>query len=200
MTFLKAWARHPAAIGAIAPSSTALARRMVAGVNPRPGEAIVEFGPGTGPFTRAIESLLADPSAYLGIEREPSFVKVLRAKFPRLRFVENSAEAAPRLLREAGLGPVRAVLCGLPFASLQASVQDAVIAALEQVVHDGCEFRTFQYVHAHWLPSALRYRRRMAEVFGPHQRSRIVLKNLPPAYVLTWRRGTEPQMHKGAHG
>ena len=188
MTFVKAWTQHPAMIGAISPSSQYLARQMVRGLNPRPGEVILEFGPGTGPFTRAIVPLLPDTATYIGIERESRFVKLLRTKFPELCFVHSSAEHAPQLLGASGLGRVRAVICGLPFASFAPSVQDDVIQALNQVMQPGCEFRTFQYVHAYVLPTAVRYRRRMDSLFGRHQCSRAVMRNLPPAFVLTWQR------------
>ncbi|MEX0742069.1 MAG: hypothetical protein WD079_04670, partial [Phycisphaeraceae bacterium] len=52
----------------------------------------------------------------------------------------------------------------------------------------GTEFRTFQYVHAWMLPAAVQFRRRMTRRFGPPRVSRPVLRNLPPAVVLTWGR------------
>jgi len=188
ITFLKAWLRSPTRVGGIAPSSVALARQMVEGLHPEPREAVIEFGPGTGPFTRAIEEVLPDPKSYLGIERDLRFVGLLKERFPRLRFMHGSAEQAPRFLEEAGLGRIRAVICGLPFASLPAATQDGVINGLNGILGPGSEFRTFQYVHAYPLPAAVRYRRRMREIFGPHKISRPVLWNLPPAFVLAWRR------------
>ena len=186
--FFKAWIRHPACIGAVAPSSDALAREMTRDLRPQTGEAILEFGPGTGPFTARILPQLDDPGRYLGIEREPRFITLLQQRFPQMRFALGSAEQAPQLLREAGLERIRAVICGLPFASLPSRVQDGVIDALVQVLAPGSEFRTFQYVHAYGLPTAIRYRRRMAAAFGRHRRSGAVLRNMPPAYVLTWQR------------
>ena len=88
------------------------------------------------------------------------------------------------------MGPTRAIICGLPFASLPLATQDAIIDSLEDLVPPGGLFRTFQYVHAYFLPAAVRFRRRMNRTFGPHHRSPAVLANLPPAYVLTWSRKT----------
>ncbi len=187
-TFLKAWFRHPACIGAVAPSSDALAREITRDLRLEPDEAILEFGPGTGPFTARILPLLPDPRCYLGIDREPRFVAILKRRFPQMRFVTGSAEQAPQLLGAAGLERIRAVICGLPFASLPGRVQDGVIDALDRLLTAGGEFRTFQYLHAYGLPAAIRYRRHMSAVFGRHRRSRPVLRNMPPAYVLTWRR------------
>ncbi len=185
--FLSAFLRHPARVGAIAPSSPQLARAMVRDLHLPAGGCVIEFGPGTGPFTAELANLTG-PNAYLGIEREPRFVRVLENRFPQMRFVTGSAEDAVTLHAEAGLGPVRAVICGLPFASLPPSVQDGIVDALDQMLTPGCMFRTFQYVHAYGLPTAIRFRRRMRELFGRHHRSRPVLRNIPPAYVLTWQR------------
>jgi len=185
--FLRAFLRHPARVGAIAPSSPYLAREMVRGLEVPPGRCVLEFGPGTGPFTAELRRVTGR-DGYLGIEREPQFVDMLMRRFPDMRFVNASAADAVSLHAESGLGPVHAVICGLPFASLPPSVQDGIVEALDQLLPPGCMFRTFQYVHAYGLPTAVRFRRRMAELFGRHERSKPVLRNIPPAYVLTWRR------------
>jgi phosphatidylethanolamine/phosphatidyl-N-methylethanolamine N-methyltransferase len=188
LRFVSAFLRHPASVGAIAPSSQHLARLMVRDLAVEPGEAIVEFGPGTGPFTQALGDLLPDRSAYLGIERDPQFVALLRQRFADMRVVEGSAADAVQHVRDCGFQRVRAIVCGLPFASLPPSVQDSVIQAIDILLTPGSEFRTFQYVHAFPLPTAIRYRRRMRAVFGPPTITGPVLRNLPPACVLTWKR------------
>jgi phospholipid N-methyltransferase len=186
--FLGAFLRSPTQVGAIAPSSEALARAIVRGLDVAPGESVIEFGPGTGVFTKALRDTLADRSQYMGIERDPHFVGMIRDRYPDMRIVEGSAADAKLHHAEAGLGRVRAIVCGLPFASLPPSVQDAVIDALNSLLEVGSEFRTFQYVHAYPLPTAVRFRRQMSQLFGKCERSRPVIANLPPAYVLRWRR------------
>lgn len=176
-------------IGAVMPSSRTLACAMTRDLPLHEDACVVEFGPGTGPFTRAIADLLPSPAHYLGIERDPGFVALLRERFPELTIVQGSAEHAMTLHREHTKPRVRAVVCGLPFASLPPSVQDKVIEAIDGLLDEGGEFRTFQYVHAYPLPTAVRFRRRMSAIFGPCGRSSAVWRNMPPAYVLTWRRG-----------
>ncbi|RPJ85008.1 MAG: SAM-dependent methyltransferase [Acidobacteria bacterium] len=161
---------------------------MVSGLVVPGDETIVEFGPGTGPFTRELARVLAVPSCYLGVERNPEFVRMLRQKFHGLRFAEGSAEDARRYISAEGRGKVKAVVWGLPFASLPPSVQDRIIETLDALVGPGAEFRTFQYVHAYGLPTAIRFRHRMAAVFGPHRRHAVVFRNFPPAFVLRWAR------------
>lgn len=186
--FIWAMVRSPATVGAVAPSSRYLAERMLDGIELQDGQNVLELGPGTGPITRAIEQRLTRPEAYLGIEREGAFVRLLESRFPQLRFVEGSAEHSHRHLREAGLEDVRAIISGLPFASLPMRVQSRLIVTLDRLLLPGVEFRTFQYVHAWMLPAAVQFRRRMTRRFGPPGVSRPVLRNLPPAVVLTWKR------------
>ncbi len=186
--FLRAFLTNPTSVGAIAPSSAHLARRMVDGLNAPPGETVLEFGPGTGAFTGALRDQLRSPESYLGIEINEAFVELLRSRFADLTFVQGSAADAPAILDQHDRGRVRAIICGLPFASLPVAVQEGIVAALDTLIQEGAEFRAFQYVHAYILPNAVRFRRRMNELFGPVRRSRAVLGNLPPAYVLTWRR------------
>jgi phospholipid N-methyltransferase len=188
LAFLKVLLRAPGRTGAVAPSSVYLARAMVRGLRVEPGETVVEFGPGTGAFTAEIRRILPSPASYLGIEIEPRFAEMLRQRYPELPVLEGSAEDAVRLVAEAGRNRVKAIICGLPFASLPAGVQDRVIQAIDVLVGPGAQFRTFQYVHAYGLPPAVRFRRRMRERFGPHTRQATVSRNVPPAHVLSWSR------------
>ena len=188
LALVGAFLRNPARTGAIAPSSPALARAMVRGLTLDRSQTLVEFGPGTGPFTAEIRRILPAPACYIGFEIDPRLVARLRQRFPDMRVIEGSAEHAPRYLAEAGYGPVRAVVCGLPFASLAPRVQDGIIRAFDALVGPGGEVRTFQYVHSFALPTTARFLRRMRERFGAHTRHALVLRNLPPACVLRWSR------------
>ena len=187
-TFLKRFAGRPGSVGAIAPSSPALAAAMVDKLDVHEGQSVLEFGIGTGAFTGAIADCLPDPAAYLGIEIEEPFVELCRKRFPELRFEHASAADAGRLVEEFDLRPVRAVISGLPFASLPPEVQDGVLEALDDVLEEGSLFRTFQYAHAYVLPRARRFRAQMCARFGPMRRSRLVVANIPPAYALSWTR------------
>jgi hypothetical protein len=65
-------------------------------------------------------------------------------------------------------------------------VQRGTVDGVGRVLRGDGEFRTFQYVHAYCLPAARRFRRLMAERFSRCARSRPVLWNVPPAFVLTY--------------
>ncbi|RMI04617.1 MAG: hypothetical protein D6681_09325 [Calditrichaeota bacterium] len=186
--FVKAFFRNPAAVGAIWPSSEELARAMIAGLHLAPGETLLELGPGTGAFTRHIQNILPDKQAYLGIERETTFVKLLRRSYPELHFVNGDARETPILVTRAHRKPVKVVVSSLPFATLLREDREGIIAGLLDIMPPGAVFRTFQYVHAYPLPSAVHFRRQMHRAFEEFHRSSIVFQNIPPAFVLTWIR------------
>ncbi|MFH1038159.1 MAG: hypothetical protein V1789_05760 [PVC group bacterium] len=188
LTFLRTFLQNPVGIGSITPSSRSLAREMVRGLELKSGETVLEFGPGTGSFTSQIQRIIPDPSAYLGIECEPAFVRLLSRRFPDLDFVAAPAENVKTIYEQSGLEPIRAIISGLPSTGVKSSVHDLILESIESLMTPGCIFRTFQYVHTYWLPSAVRFRKKMSRIYGRHYRSRAVLRNVPPAFVLTWTR------------
>ncbi len=58
LRFLSTFLRRPRVTGSVLPSSRHLARALVGELDLRSGELVVEFGPGTGPMTAAIQSRL----------------------------------------------------------------------------------------------------------------------------------------------
>ena len=51
MSFILEYIKHPRKIGAVAPSSRCLSRKMMKPIDFSSAEVIVEYGPGTGSFT-----------------------------------------------------------------------------------------------------------------------------------------------------
>jgi phospholipid N-methyltransferase len=123
----------------------------------------------------------------VGIELEPRFVRLLEHDFPELHFIHGNAEQAFPLYQKTGLATPSVIISGLPFASFRRQTQDRVIENIQHLMGANSVFRTFQYVHAYAMPSAVRFRHLMDERFTSFHRSQVMFNNLPPAYVLTWR-------------
>ena len=186
--FLSRFVRDPRSVGAVAPSSRFLASKMVSGIQFASGVRVVEFGPGTGPFTEAILERMPEDGYYLGIERDPTFAQHLRDRFPEAEIVEDSVENLIPLITDRDIVPIDHIVSGLPFASLPREVTRTVLEASAAALRDGGTFTTFQYVHSFPLPSAVRFRRHMATLFGPLSARRVEVRNLPPALVFSWRK------------
>ena len=187
--FFGRFLRRPTRVGAILPSSQQLARVLTGDLSALgPGDLVVEYGPGTGSITQRIAELLPSGVRYLGIEVDETFIARLEARFPQLEFHHGSVADVERILADSRLGRPSRIISGLPFASLPAPVQDAVVRGTSQVLADGGEFRSFQYVHAYRMASAQRFRSAMAAEFSHYQRTAAVVRNVPPAYVLVYSR------------
>lgn len=188
--FVRRFLENPGNIGAVLPSSRYLADAMVRDLNLSPGDLVVEYGPGTGPMTRAIQGLDLNTRGvhYLGIELDDEFHAGLEQRFPEMTFHLGSVENVESILSDRELGVVRAIISGLPFASLPLDVQENVVQGTHDVLAEDGEFRTFQYVHAYRLRAARRFREMMDAKFDSYIRSSPVLRNVPPAYVLTYRK------------
>jgi phosphatidylethanolamine/phosphatidyl-N-methylethanolamine N-methyltransferase len=184
--FIRHFVRNPASVGAIAPSSPRLARAMLRDLALAEGDNILELGPGTGSFTREIKRCLPESASYLGIECESKFVELLDRKFPDMNFIMGRAENAFELCQDAGCSTPRAIISGLPFASLCDLTRSAIVESIKRLMGPGAVFRTFQYAHAYNLPGSAQFRESMQAAFGEHNRRELVVMNLPPAFVLTW--------------
>jgi phospholipid N-methyltransferase len=187
-TFLKAFLENPLTVGSVFPSSPAAAARIVKNIQPNENAIVLELGCGTGPFTEAIERILPSPNCYLGIELNEELVRILKEKFPHLNVVCGDASRASEIHEKSGLGEVKYIISGLPFASLPEEVSKTVLADIDKFMsRGGCEFRTIQYATSIPLQSAKKFRRMMNKKYGKAHRSRLVWRNLPPTYIFTWR-------------
>lgn len=186
LQFLQAFLKNPAKVGAIAPSSPELAQTMISGLSPDKDNIILELGVGTGAITKFVRTIVSDRDSYLGLELDPKLYETLQAAYPDLRIVNGNACDANKIHKESGLGKVKYVVCCLPFVSLPKSVAEQIYDQIDLFMNDGCTLRLFQYAHGYYLPPALKLRERMRNLYGKSKRSPLVLKNVPPAYTLTW--------------
>jgi phospholipid N-methyltransferase len=180
--------RSPRTVGAIAPSSRVLARRVVHALDLKGPVRVVELGPGTGAFTGAIAERLDPAGRLLAVDVEPAFVESVRSQWPAIECVCASAEQLETLTTDRGLMPVDHIVSGLPFASLPGATTSRILAGIERSLGLGGTFTTFQYVHAYPLPAAVAFRRQTTERLGGPPSATLVFWNLPPALVLTWRK------------
>lgn len=164
-------------VGAVLPSSRALARAMAQAVGTLdPQDVIVELGPGTGALT--VELMRVFPYArFVLIERDETFVRQLRTQFPSAMVVQGDAADLELLVKKIGVRP-GAVVSGLPMLSLPKPTRNAVFSALEHVLSKGTRFVQFTYGPSAWKKIPLP---------GFHPVAfRRVWGNIPPAAVLTF--------------
>jgi len=185
--FLQAFLKNPLKVGSIAPSSPELAQQMVAGIRPNEESVVLELGVGTGAITKFLQEIVPSRESYLGIEIDRKLVKSLKENFPALKIVRGNACDTFSIYQKTGFGKVGYIICCLPFVSLPNDVGEKILAEIDKFMEQGCVFRTFQYAHGYYFPSAIKLREHMRDRYGKAQKSPLVVKNMPPAFTLTWK-------------
>lgn len=176
--FLRQLARNPVQTSAIVPSSGFLARAMVAGLGSSSGR-VVEFGPGTGVFTRAILKAGVRPQDLVLFEMNPEFATHLRRQFPG---VTVHVAGAQDVAKHCAVG-VDTVISGLPLLSMPAEIRRAIVGGGFNVLRKGGAMVQFTYGPKPPLDP---------ESFNAlgltHQRKSKIWFNFPPATVYTFHR------------
>ena len=181
--FLGAFLRRPACVGALNPSSPALARAMIRDCVLKSCDTVVELGPGTGAFTGPILQSIGRNTTFIAMELDPMFARGLKLRYPSLQVYNDSAERLGDYLALHGKKSADYIISGLPWASLPLIVQNRIMEAVLSSLGPGGVFTTFGYLHARWLPNAQRFRLRLQQHFSGVATSSVVWKNFPPAFV-----------------
>ncbi|HEY9524765.1 MAG TPA: methyltransferase domain-containing protein [Thermopolyspora sp.] len=192
--FFEQFIRSPARIGAIAPSSRRLSTAVAVPVPERGDPVVIELGPGTGPFTAAIQRKLDGRGRHLAIEIDPRLATHLADRHPGVEVVVADAQRLPDLLAERGIAAADVVVSGLPWAVFTADHQDALLRAVLRSMRPDGAFTTFAYIHARYLGPALRFRHQLGLAFEEVVPGRTVWRNLPPAFVYHARRPRGPAL------
>ncbi len=191
--FLRRFLRNPRLVASVAPSSRRLAIEVLRGVDLAAGDLVLEYGPGTGPFTREIARRIRSGESlrYLGIERDPGLCNYLADRFPELEFVCDDVLRVEEIVAERALGPAKAVVSAVPLILMDApEIRQILTATRALLSHDGT-FRTISYLHSYPRRGARTLRGEMQATFAAYSVERPVWWNLPPALVLSGRLETD---------
>ena len=187
--FLARFAKHPRTVGAVLPSGRFLAEAMLDSVNWNDADCVLEFGPGTGPFTRHVPGRLKGGAKFLAVERDPAFADRLKAELPHVDVACADVCGVAEELAARDLPPADAILCGLPWAAFPPALQEALMAATVAALRPGGSFATFAYVQGAVLPAGRRFRALLDARFARVEKSPVVWRNAPPAFVYRCVKG-----------
>ena len=188
LRLLSQFLRSPRSVGTVCPSSPGLAKLMVEPVDFTRPSTIVEYGPGTGTITARIVERLRPHSRYLGLETNRELFDDMKVRFPHLQLVNRSAAEIESVLASLRLGPVDAILSGIPWASLPAGLQPEILDGAVRSLRPGGVFVTFAYVPGLLLPAAQKLRTQLKARFARVQVSRVIWRNVPPAFTYICHR------------
>jgi len=180
--FFRSWISAPMRVAAVAPSSPVLARLITREIAPEHAP-VLELGPGTGVFTRALLARGVRERDLTLVEFGPEFARLLGVRFPEARVV--SMDAAD--LASAGLfdeTPAGAVVSGLPLLSMPQAKVEAIVAGAFACLRPGAAFYQFTYGPRCPVPASIldRLGLQAIQIGGTY-------RNMPPAAVYRISRG-----------
>ena len=181
LSFFLAWLAHPRRVGAIVPSSAALADAITADLTPA-SAPVIEFGPGTGVFTRAIIARGVPEHRLSLIEEGAEFVDKLQRDFPEACVHQMDATRLKHVELFDG-ERAGAVVSGIPLLLMpMTSVIALLDGAFERLRADGA-FYQFTYGRGAPINHAVLDRLGLSAT-----RIGGTFANLPPAAVYRIRR------------
>lgn len=176
LLFIKRWLKHPVRLGAIAPSSPALANLVSNHVQVRKGQIVIEIGAGTGTITRRL--LQGIPAEQLiVVELDPELCRFLKQQISSIDVIQGNAMELASLIPQKYVGKVSTIISGIPVTTMSYLQQKRLIDACRSVLAPDGELIQYSYLHKSPLP---------ADDFGlSTERIGKTFKNIIPAYL--WR-------------
>jgi phosphatidylethanolamine/phosphatidyl-N-methylethanolamine N-methyltransferase len=179
LNFLRGLILRPKNVGAIAPSSPALAKAIAGQVDPKRPGPVLELGPGTGVVTEALIERGVAEDRLIAIEYDPEFAALVAKRFPRARVIRGDAFAFAELLDGTVDQPYSAIISGLPLLNFPVETRRKLIESALDRLQPGAPYIQFSYGTNPSIPATDRY---------TVKRAALVWKNLPPARVWVYRK------------
>ena len=179
LRFLRALIARPKNVGAIMPSSPALAEAIAAEIDPAAPGPVLEVGPGTGVITHAILARGIEAARLTLIEYDAELARHNAARFPGARVIAGDAFDLSATLGARITEPFAAMVSGIPLLNFPLPRRRAYMEGLARRLAPGAPLIQFSYgLHSPVAPPSGFTVRRAA----------FVLNNLPPARVWVYRK------------
>ncbi len=157
---------------------------------------VVEYGPGTGAFSGHIAAALPKGAKYFAIELSDTLTALFKERHPGVHIHNASVADLPRLLRIEGIpstNSVDIVFCGLPWASFPEKLQRQLLVTTMRALRPGGVMLTFCYAGLDSLtPGGKRLKKLLPHYFFRVERTDLVLRNFPPAFVYRCTKNLDP--------
>lgn len=177
-SFLKQFWKEKKMVGAMAPSSRFLAKKMLENIDFSQAKVLVELGPGTGVFTDKILEKMAPDAVLLVFELHDAFCIQLQNRISdkRVHIIHDSAEKIEEYLVKHELGKADVVISSLPLANFPQELRNSILQASHKSLTEVGKYIQFQY--------SLQSKKHIKKVFNEVSIDFTPL-NFPPAFVYT---------------
>jgi phospholipid N-methyltransferase len=166
-------------IGAVAPSSKYLVKKMVDPIDFQSVKCIVEYGPGTGTITRELLKRMPQNSILLAFEINKEFCdKLEEINDSRIKIISDSAENLIDYLTQNNIEQVDYIVSSLPFAMIPNSIVNNILTVAKKVLGTTGTFIQYQY--------SLNALRKLKNTFK-NVDINFTPMNIPPAFIFVCR-------------
>jgi phospholipid N-methyltransferase len=141
--FARSWVSNPLQVGAISPSSRRLARLITSEITPA-SAPVLELGPGTGVFTRALLGRGLREDQLILVECDPRFARLLEREYPDA-WVAHIDATRLRHINIVDGDPVGAVVSGLPLLSMSMRDRIEILKFAFRHLRPGGSYYQFTY-------------------------------------------------------
>lgn len=179
LRFWRALIARPKQVGAVAPSSRALARAIADEVDPSRAGPVLELGPGTGVITEALLERGVVRDRLTLVEYDPDFAAAIAARFHGVHVIQGDAFDLTRTLGSKSSEHFSAIVSGIPLLNFPLIHRMAYVEAWMRRLLPGAPLIQFSYgMHA---PTP-------APAGHSVNCTAMVWANLPPARVWVYRK------------
>jgi phosphatidylethanolamine/phosphatidyl-N-methylethanolamine N-methyltransferase len=174
--FFSAFLKQGNKVGAVAPSSKFLVKKMIEPIDFATVKCIVEYGPGTGTITLELLKNMPKDAILLAFEINKEFCdKLQEIKDPRIKIISDSAEHLVEYLKQNNIEKVDYIVSSLPFAMIPNSVVKNILAVAKKVLGTTGTYIQYQY--------SLNALRKLKNTFKDVDLN-FTPMNIPPAFVF----------------
>lgn len=133
-------------VGAITASSPFGVRKVCNKIDFDKRNVIVEYGPGTGVFTKFILKKMNPQSKLILIETNKHFIDELKKiKDSRVRICNDSAENVEEVLRQCNEKTADYIISGIPFSFFDEALKKRIINNTHRALSKGGKCLIYQY-------------------------------------------------------
>lgn len=163
-------------IGSIVSSSRFAVDRICKKLDFSGRKVIVEYGPGTGVFTRMLLERMGPASKLILIETNKEMISILRQiRDPRVFIFNDTAENVEEILHQCGEETADYVISGIPFSFIKKEDKHKILGNTRKVLASNGSFVVYQYTLT-VLGYLRKYFRQISYDF--------VFLNIPPLFVF----------------
>lgn len=175
--FWKQFLKSRREIGSVTPSSRYLTKGIVDKIDFENAKVIVELGPGTGVFTRAMLKKMSADCKLIVIELNTEMFQLLQKSIsdPRVILVEASATEMKNILLQNGFENADYIISSLPLTVMPEQVANTILSDSKLLLSSKGKYLQFMY--------SLMLKTKLEAYFSQVEKT-FVLFNFPPAFVF----------------